>query len=294
MSQNVLKSLLMEAVKEELSISNKVTNEASKIYSEILNKVKEEYASKKESKNGYTILDTYLGSQVFGLKLFARIVLHNFKTKEVYDSLRQTIDCNYASSSTDGKKIAYAWLYFSAISGKIIHNELFDSVQHEIEHIYQAIQGNTNITKLDKYYSIAASNISNTNNESLMHVSRIIYFSKDYEQDGYVNGLYASLMNDNNTYIPTWEDIKQPEAYKSLKMLNNALVFVDNNQDNPSLANILTRFNTTPQALLKYGQTQEKRFLRKIGKVLIKVRQDKAKQSGNHLPTGPGGETLFL
>lgn len=144
----------------------------------------------------------------------------------------------------------------------------------------------------DSIYINASKNLLN-DNEALKHVSNVLYYSYSFEQDGYVNGLYADLMT-NTSIILSWDNIKDSSAYTGYAMLSKSLEIISKNKDKKSVIDSCNMYNITVNELLKNGYTAKERFIRKIGNVIIKARKDKQLNENINITTGKHGEITWF
>lgn len=107
-----------------------------------------------------------------------------------------------------------------AIGGKIENRTVEDTVMHEIEHLYQHTKKNDDFLKTDKdkiAYHNASVNKQNPNNNATMAIGDIFYFSKEFEQDAQVNGVYGYMMKEyKENGIPPSLSYKKTDAYSVL------------------------------------------------------------------------------
>ena len=272
-----IKEELKNAINEELSISLTVSNEANVVIREIEKMISD--AEQCESEIPCTKKKTFTFERNFiGVNVCFNVFYYNFISKESLFSANGKYD--YLSSYS--YKVLNKWyvgIRCYGVSGGLSKDDLSDSVQHELEHIFQGEKGNGKITEpSQKYFNIAA-NLSNSD-EDKRRIAEILYISTDYEQDAFVNGLYANLLSKKSP-IPYWGDIKDSEAYAWLKKLDSNIEYINDNYKRDSIYEKSHEFGLSLDKLIKIAEQAKRRLLSKIGKVLIKVRKDKISEGIN-------------
>ena len=168
------------------------------------------------------------------------------------------------------------------ISGTIDVYELADTIQHEVEHIYQS-EKNDNYFKYSDILPYATDNLS-CENDIVRNVSNIIYYSSQFEEDGFVSGAYAYLQKFGP--LPSYKNLEETPAYKGYVTLKNSVEFISDPMNQPAVAKKCKQLKLTYNKLLKMGEAGCDRFVRKIGKMFIKYKKD-AQENGIRI-TGNG------
>ena len=260
---------LKQIIKEELSVNNEVIMVVQKICNKIIKivpTVEGEILKNRVVKRKFHFSETILNN-----KISIQVINYNFVTPDEI-SRNPKLDYETSTSSSDGGKYNFLFINCYSVNGEINRKSLFDTVYHEIEHIFQAQKGNKQIKTFDALYHMLPQYL-NCKNYPLKYASRILYCSYAYEQDAFVNGLYGFISQLG--IIPQWKDIKTSQAYKSLENLRNALSFLQKNINNEKYNDEIKKvFGYTISQILKIGKQTEKRFLEKVGKVLIKHRNE--------------------
>lgn len=84
-----------------------------------------------------------------------------------------------------------SYIVGKAISGQIDTLDLIDSLQHEIVHYFQDINA-LKILSSNPFYELSLELID-SENEYATYIGKIIYYSTHWEQDAFINGLFAQL-----------------------------------------------------------------------------------------------------
>lgn len=255
-------------IKEELSINSDVALLSSKISSLVEDMLKKNDYKKEKIFEGVSKITIQLNEFVNEIKLNFNIVLYNFKDKNFYDKFHEKIDFSSHNSNIGGR-VVFITIKGYLISGNLNKEDISDSIQHEINHIFQDINGKVDNEKERKLYYLVLNKLNNKNN-IISKLAYGLYYSFNSEQDSYVNGLYAYLMNKG--LIVPWDDIKRDtDAYNAILGIKEAISLInDNNIDNI----IIENFSMNKKQMEKFLKNGLKRLEIKIGKVLIKHRKD--------------------
>ena len=196
------------------------------------------------------------------------VCIYNFYNKNIYNVKKDDIILN-STSYFDNNKSALLNIEGYSISGTIDEKELSDTIQHEINHIFQKIKGKKSNIKKDTLYYKIRSVFNIKTDEEINAIANALYYSFDDEQDSFVNGLYAYLMS--NGLIVSWDKIKKNTlVYKGLESMKKSLIFLEkiNNEK------IKQYFGISRNKCISIIEKGMQRFQNKIGKVLIKHRKE--------------------
>lgn len=267
------KNILNELIYEELSISGDVQKASIDVWNQILEKLPSIKAYKVEDCPGVKEGDGSFSTIIYGEKVSIYINLYKFASKKAFETYKDEVEylganCLYTNY------LKWITVNIPMISGQVAYiNDVRDELQHELEHLYQGKHGSSGILDSDDVYE-RARNLGNHPSEKVALIARLIYLSYDYEQDAYVNGLYAYLMALEEPMPKIkWDVIQKTDAYCLLTQLRQALELLENPTDEIKTI-CLTYFRKAPYVLYKLGKASEFRFIRKIGKVLAKYHKD--------------------
>ena len=254
LNENILRREIVDAINEELSISDNVKWKAKVIaesISELIRKVAEkEKIADGVYKSHFDFSDKFLEKRFFWV----------------------TINCY-------------------GISGSIVFENLCDTVQHELSHVYQAIAGNKRISTFDGIYTKARTFLGSSD-IGLRSIAEVVYFSYCYEQDGFINGLYGELMS-KGVPSPRWSDLKDTGFYSDLIRFLNAVEYVSENE--AALSNVCRKeFGLNIRKVVENGKIAERWIKEKIGKVLIKIRMDYEEEGVRFLSDTKGNTSPYL
>ena len=208
---------------EELSISGEVQKETINTWSNILNIISKIKTDLYPNTNNVYYGQISFRLNIFGDKTSIFVYYYNFLNKESLNEHKDEINYLSASSMVQDK---LRWLTISipAISGRIIMEpDIKDSLQHELEHIFQGKLGSKNILLGDCEYANAR-NLLYSTDDDISNLALIIYLGNTSEQDAYVNGLYSYLIAQKEPMIKIkWDVIKNSEAYIHLTSIKEMI-----------------------------------------------------------------------
>lgn len=278
-----IKKKLNNAINEELSVSNDVYNTSLNILLKINEYIKKtEY---KQIKKGIKTQEFSFHETILNKKILIEVIHYNFGNNEYFEQYETEITYSDGSSISDGNRLNNIKISCYSISNKFYSDNAMDVIQHEVEHVFQGIKGSNIITNFNKLYDTAA-NALQSNNLKLKILSNIVYLSYKFEIDAYINGLYGYLMQKEG--IPTYEDIKKTPLYINLKVFRRQLNIISKDKEYENISS--TFFGIPLKKIIKNSLNAENYLINKLGKILIKVQQDKEKQGLGHLTTTKGNK----
>jgi hypothetical protein len=278
-----IKKKLNNAINEELSVSNDVYNTSLNILLKINEYIKKtEY---KQIKKGIKTQEFSFHETILNKKILVEVIHYNFGNNEYFEQYETEITYSDGSSISDGNRLNNIKISCYSISNKFYSDNAMDVIQHEVEHVFQGIKGSKIITNFNKLYDTATNGLQ-SNNLKLKILSNIVYLSHKFEIDAYINGLYGYLMQKGG--IPTYEDIKKTPLYINLKVFRRQLNIISKDKEYENISS--TFFGIPLKKIIKNSLNAENYLINKLGKILIKVQQDKEKQGLGHLTTTKGNK----
>lgn len=270
---NENKKQITNIINEELSIANEVASKAREVSSRIIDELKNAEPADSDIP-GAKKWNAAFDCEFKGCAISVSVIYYNFINKEALENANGKYDYLFSSSSKISHNLWTVVVKCYGVSGGLVKEDLYDSVQHEFEHIFQGEMGDSSLTDVNLNYMIVAANLSNPK-EQIRKIAEVLYPSFNNEQDAMANGLYAVLMK-RKAPIPCWSDIKDSEIYAWLLKIRSGLEYIDSHYDNKELYKDCREvFGISLDKVLKVGEDSERRILTKIGKILIKVRKDK-------------------
>lgn len=261
--------LLENSIKEELAINSIVENTSLDIISNIKKLFSEKAIEKSEivcdgvKKNNVNFI-----YNLNDIKIRFHVYIYNFYNKKIYDDKKNDIDLNSTTYFYNEKNVVVNIEGYS-ISGTINESDLSDTIQHEINHVFQKVQGKRSNIKKDILYSKVKNVFRVKTDKEINTIANSLYYSFDDEQDSFVNGLYAYLMSSG--LMVSWDKIKKNTiVYKGMESMRESLKLLENIDEEK----LKYYFGINKKECIKIIQKGIQRFQTKIGKVMIKHRKE--------------------
>lgn len=270
-----------ESITEELGINDKVIDLSENIYIEIEKAFQSEKSTIIENGVGrkygwltYPLDNNILLNISYDIINFAdkRYMEEYAKKKGLNTDARSFI--SYEKKLSGKYKYVTNAIYFYgiAISGHIDKSSLKDSIQHEIEHIFQQYKMGKRFED-ENITSIINTSFSK-GNEYAKSVANIVYMSLKNEQEGFANGLYAYCKDDPVHYR---ERFLSSPAYEKLDQLKKDKEFIEKNLTNTHLINEINKFSfigLTKENIIKFADEVISQCIKRFGRVFCKVIKD--------------------
>lgn len=163
-----------------------------------------------------------------------------------------------------------------------------DTVFHELEHIFQQKKAGKPFKNFD-LYDHALYIRKNTKENSMPHaLAECIYLGQPFEQDDYINGMYADLKEKAKTYRDVRKLIYTTEAYQAMSMFKLYIHIIKKYKtDAERMWNMhFGNFGVSFEAFYNNLDKSLNRFITKIGKVIVKTEKDLYDEKG-YSPLAP-------
>lgn len=209
----------------------------------------------------------------------------NFRDKTYYNNC-----INKINRFPNGFKLSTITLYVDihAISGQIIETTFSDTVQHELEHFFQENKIGKSFSEDNKFYKagIFIKKHFGKNDEAARRIGNMMYFSQKCENEAYVNGLYALLVNNyKKEGSPTCVVLEQSPVYQGLLQLRSDKEWLIKHKNDTKVAELLNvirnknpekglGINITIEELIKYAEYADREIVKRIGKAVVKAQKD--------------------
>ena len=274
--------MIQEILKEELGISNEVCEITSKIkqktsYNYSLHKDDIDFYGKLNI-NDKVAINVFVDGFIIShgemmIKVFIRILDSNDK---YYNQYLKIYDSYY---SFDNNLIT---LFLTSKNGKIEWSNHSSSLQHEVEHYYQAflskkpyLSSDVNNKETIKYNRFLE--MLKSKDYITKKIGLVFYLSYKYERDAYINGLYEKIMEINNEgYIQ--EPIKILKNYQPYIRINNLKKFLETVENNPDKKNeLLEKLNNENieyKTFLNKSNWVIKEYIRGFARIIYKSKKD--------------------
>lgn len=270
-----IKKIIKEALTEANTINNDVEEKALEIYNIVCKKkLTDSDVTNKMCSDGtvqkiYSIHDKFLEKNI--LWTFRACMVNE---DSYYEKLQQH-ETSFGTTYTDGNKITFITITYYQ-TGKIFDKaEVFDSIQHELNHAYKALLVGKTMEndQFCTYINTLVNLPPLKENYYQKIIGDICYIGRKDEQDSFINGAYAFLKEKQP--IET-EDIKsmleQTALYAKLKRLIEIKTVWTNLSKNidfqKTVENTPKGFKVDMQKLEKWTNSAIKRLQSKTGSML--------------------------
>ena len=270
-----IRKIIKEALTEANTINNDVEEKALEIYNIVCKKkLTDSDVTNKMCPDGtvqktYSIHDKFLEKNI--LWTFRACMVNE---DSYYEKLQQH-ETSFGTTYTDGNKITFITITYYQ-TGKIFDKaEVFDSIQHELNHAYKALLVGKTMEndQFCAYINTLVNLPPLKENYYQKIIGDICYIGRKDEQDSFINGAYAFLKEKQP--IET-EDIKsileQTALYAKLKRLIEIKTVWTNLSKNidfqKTVENIPKGFKVDMQKLEKWTNSAIKRLQSKTGSML--------------------------
>lgn len=285
-------------IKEEQGISVNVIKYTNLICDKIENEIK--IAEKRIVKNMVSFKSNYFDYKIWnGENVRIRWYYYNFYDKQTYfkeinninkiDKFTEYDPINYESIKTISVTIL-------SVSGVIQNITLYDTISHELAHYNKFNKANKNFSN-ENLYQFVRILMSNFNNKTLIgSLARIIYHSKEYENDAYNHGLYSWLMN---YQTETMDDaLKNSELFSVVIYLKNVVENLKSIDDElPSLKdslNLFKKYKLDKKDFIRIGEKTINKINRLIARTYYKAKNDYLKNNKETVHEHYGIPQVFL
>lgn len=258
---------IKKIINEELGIALEVNNCSKEIFLSIVDDIKKQPVEKNEL---CTVTNGIVKAIVNDVNFQVNYTYRNFFSKDFIENIDIDILTSGGSAFVN-KNLIICYVNLIGINGNINKLEAINTIQHEVEHIYQEIKSNQRIPKNDKKYAKMRTDLE-YGDEKHKKVAKLFYLCLKSEQEAFINGTYAWCMCDDIKSPPyTYKEIiNSPAGKLYIELKDLYLELIDDNE----MFSILK--NEYKLSLIEIEKSI-KQFLKRLGKVLIKINNDKLK-----------------
>ena len=262
--------MFKEILKEEAGIADSVNNLTEKIKSIIDNDYNQNgitnHTLKKEPYSDVYYNSFYLMFENVEINIVYAVLNNPSKNEEI------TYRRNYPSSAYHAhNKIV---IYLTAKNKKIKWFGYISTLQHEIEHLYQAIKKNDRLLSCKKQEEYNRfQNLLDTDDLYLKIIGFTYYYSYKFELNAIINGMYREIIN----LVQLGEDVEPMEIIKSTNHYNNIQTIKKhiNNSDSFNIIKLrLKKENINPDKFLSIANNMINAYIKAFGRLLYKVNKD--------------------
>lgn len=260
---------LREILNEEMGIANKVVELSQSFYLQTIKALKQEKNANKTNEI-FTKKNVSLTFYIDKMKVSTSVVYRNFLSKDyvkIYDMPYLTD----GGSLYVNEKLSFMFINIYGICGTIVKDKAMETIQHEIEHLYQEYLTKNQLSSNTIY--VKAKDDMNSDDINRKKIGTLVYLSFKSEQEAFCNGLYAYIMDKNQPY--TDDLLKESETwglYMEMKSIFDEL------QTNNELKNIFNEYFSQYGLTIANVENSKNNFVHRIGRTIIKIQKDKAKQ----------------
>jgi hypothetical protein len=259
---------IKKIIKEELGVSNEVINISKDILKTCIEMIKD---AKVVERNDILIKKSFnFNYKVNDNNISITVYHRNFLNNDLF-----TMDGNeYITNGASiliGKNHSMCILNIFSICGTLQTGKAMETIQHEVEHIYQTLMMGKNFGGEMMYAKIKTDLESGDDDEN--KIGNMMYLSLKSEQEGFANGLYAYMMDKP---LPYSNDLLiESETWKNFQLLKQLVSELETNENLKKKFSVyFEKFGIT----IKDLKQSIRNFSSRIGKVIIKVKNDKIKQ----------------
>lgn len=285
---------ITKIIKEELGIADEVKNTVNIIYDRILQDSKN--IEKEIIEDGTSLKYNYFAiNDIFGNKLTVYYYIYNFVDKSFRKAFIRKEGENYLDS---GSRHIYrnirnirklidnsVIIKIESISG-IIQNvpNIKDTIQHELEHIYQQTKMEKEFGSADLNSFIMSKLYSNDIYEK--NIAEALYMTFKSEIEGFSNGLYAfltELMKNGYGVGSLNIAFRKSEAFKKLQNAYKTKEYIEKHQNEPEVVKAIeeyNRFGITKDNIIEKIDDAIKEMNTRFGKAMIKAKKDYNEMGG--------------
>ena len=250
---------------EEMGIADKVVSITHEIYNEIEKSIRNREYQKDEHSRLIGNIKVY----IFDCKVSLSYEYLNFQDKMDY-YYSKAGKLGYGWSTFLDKKLSLMFVEICAVSGTIIKDLAYDSIQHEVEHIYQQYLAGKEFKKPMEYARVMKD--MSSKNDIERKAGRLVYGCIKSEQEGFSNGLYSFLMMVKAPYVD--DEIYDSPAWSLYTEMKQTLKEAKYNQQ------LRDYIKAVYGMSIKDIEHAINNFLRRMSRAVLKARYDKFAKQG--------------
>lgn len=259
--------IIRRVLNEELGINQEVYDASNQVFELIQDDLKKHNIQGIELNgvNGKVYsntVDCYIHSQ----KVNVLYRFYYFDTENDYLAYKkQNPSINQAETNVTNNADEFLIKVNYVVCDGVLNKMLFDQMQHELNHAFQQIISGKKYQYGKIRQNIEKMSKSLLNDKEIRCAKFILYMSRKFEQDGFANGLYASLMRDKSY------DINNSGAVHNLRQLQGAIRMLSSCQDDDKF---ILNFGISKNRIIKYGEKSVTRLTKLINRVIFKYGKD--------------------
>ena len=269
---NEAHSEISRLITEEYGV-NRLVSEGQKTISDIVRKQLENEQLKQNKDGVYYKEYNFPTNVFFGVKLNMFFIIYYFENIEDYYNNSDKYAYNEKTKYNSVDNTYNIIIKSISINGNLKKDSFEDTIQHELEHVFQMYMSNKNaLFKNKDLYEKIVFYINNDDSidDFSKKVAYALYICFKPEQDAIINGLDASL---EYGYIDKVKhDLYKSYAYEMLLNLKETIKEIEEIDDEFDIKsmNIKVYFNMGKDKVLHLLKQAESAFVRKIGRIVYK------------------------
>ena len=181
-------------------------------------------------------------------------------------------DEEYSADGETRPKDMVITIQIPLFHGMVLKNSVYRTLHHELEHLYQVVKkGNASWGKYKEVYNKSIELFGKTNDYATDRICQYIYSCSTFEQDAFVNDLYAQLMRVpffSEKYVT--EAVYNSNSYKALNIIRDVKADMTNPNNGTDYTKAMNEFNRPHRWFVYLGNNAEKRLIQKIRHVIVK------------------------
>lgn len=290
----IIQNDLNQIITESLGISDAVTEEARRICNLILNDIssanKTLVASGVGYKSGNTETEVFKNSKTIKgvniptVNIDFRWEYYNFKDKEYRTRFLEKNNINTNGNSvliinpfkrSDRNNNGFVSMTIFSTSGNIDQNSFIDTIGHELRHILETDIPSKQFSNRN-LMSFVNTNLQSQNYYTKL-IAEIIYFTEKHEINGFIQGLYDFISTEKWKYGSVDKAIEHSESYNTILHLKERIIEAQKYMNDNDFINEIDKYQKygiNHNNFIKKANQQYKEIMKRIGKVLIKCKQD--------------------
>ena len=271
---------LETCVNEELTIADELSKAANNIIILIKNDIKKMNFSPTKEDCVFCKMGE-VKYECFNKTIITRYKYYNFLNNSCYKNCRKSFP-----QINRNNNINIIEIVICAISGHIIETTLYDTVYHELEHIFQQTKANKMFTKPEIYdFAVKRKREVDVVSPEFI-ICDSIYLTYNFERDAYINGAYGYLLHTCKSYLDVDKMVRNTDLYEAVEQLKfyYAIIYQNKNKFIETLSlPSYRKFGMSVNDLLKRIKQSIDSYETKITKMKKKTKKDIANKNGEHI-----------
>lgn len=262
-----------QILKEELGIANDVNT----LVSVLRNQISNDFAKNKNDLHKFYPVGPKCPDNVFNNTI--AIKFNQINIKVIYHVLvepapEQELSYTKNFKSSANNKIFELNLYLTSRNYKINWSKHSETLQHEVEHLYQLYKKGKELVPADKLKNYnKLIELTKLNDKNCRVIGYTYYYYTRVEKNAFINGLYRKVMD---LYFPgiefnALEEIKKTPVYKNIQTIKET---IQNTQSLSTIAEYLKPFNKSLDSFLRVANTVVNEYTKAFGRLLYKINKD--------------------